>query len=266
MRKLLNRTLATAIFAALSTTAIAASTAPAFDVKELDAKIAPCADFNGFVNAKWVAANPIPADRTRWGAFDQLREHSLQTQRGIVEAAALGANKAPAGSIQQKIGWFYRSGMAEGAIEKAGLAPVKPEIAKIEALKTPADIAAYINDASSRGQNGLFQIYTSPDFKNSKVQIAYVAQGGIGLPTSEYYSKPDYAELRSAYQAHVAKVLELAGDKADSAKKSAEQVLAFETRLAKASLVPVELRKPENQYHFVTLAEADALTPRFPWT
>ncbi|MBA8887000.1 putative endopeptidase [Dokdonella fugitiva] len=266
MHKLPNRTLATAIFAALSTTAIAASTTPAFDVNELDAKIAPCADFNGFVNAKWVAANPIPADRTRWGAFDQLREHSLQTQRGIVEAAALGANKAAAGSIQQKIGWFYRSGMADGAIEKAGLAPVKPEIAKIDALKTPADIAAYINDASSRGQNGLFQIYTSPDFKNSKMQIAYVAQGGIGLPTSEYYSKPDYAELRTAYQAHVAKVLELAGDKADSAKKSAEQVLAFETRLAKASLVPVELRKPENQYHFVTLADADKANPNFSWT
>ncbi|HEU4665642.1 MAG TPA: M13 family metallopeptidase [Dokdonella sp.] len=266
MRKLLSRTLATAIFAALSTAAVAASTAPAFDVKELDPKISPCADFNGFVNAKWIAANPIPADRTRWGAFDQLREHSLQTQRGIVEAAALGANKAEAGSIQQKIGWLYRSGMAEGAIEKAGLAPVKPEIAKIETLKTPADIAAYIDDASSRGQNGLFQIYTAPDFKNSKIQIAYVAQGGIGLPTSEYYTKPDYAELRSAYQAHIAKVLELAGDAPDAAKKSAEQVLAFETRLAKASLVPVELRKPENQYHFVTLADADKASPNFSWT
>jgi putative endopeptidase len=266
MRKQLNKTLATAIFAALSTTAIAASSAPSFDVNELDAKIAPCADFNGFVNAKWVAANPIPSDRTRWGAFDQLREHSLQTQRAIVEAAALGANKAEAGSIQQKIGWFYRSGMAEGAIEKAGLAPVKPEIAKIDALKTPADIAAYINDSSSRGQNGLFAIFTSPDFKNSKIQIAYVAQGGIGLPTSEYYTKPDYAELRAAYQAHVARVLELAGDKPDAAKKAAEQVLAFETRLAKASLAPVELRKPENQYHFVTLAEADKASPNFSWT
>jgi len=266
MRTLFSKTLASAIFAALSTTAIAAATAPSFDVNDLDAKINPCADFNGFVNAKWVAANPIPADRTRWGAFDQLREHSLQTQREIAEAAARDANKATSGSVGQKVGWLYRSGMAEGAIEKAGLAPVKPELAKIDALKDPAGIANYVTESFSRGQNGLFGIYAAPDFKNSKVQIAYVAQGGLGLPTSEYYSKADYADLRKAYQAHVVKVLELAGEKADVANKAAEQVLAFETRLAGASLVPVELRKPENQYHFVSLADADKASPNFPWT
>jgi putative endopeptidase len=265
MRNLFSKSLAAAIFAALSTTAIAA-TAPSFDVNDLDAKINPCGDFNGFVNAKWVAANPIPADRTRWGAFDQLREHSLQTQREIAEASARDANKAEAGSVGQKIGWFYRSGMAEGAIEKAGLAPVKPELAKIDALKNAADISAYVTDSFSRGQNGLFAIYASPDFKNSKVQIAYVAQGGLGLPTSEYYSKPDYAELRKAYHAHVAKVFELAGEKAEAANRAATQVLAFETRLAAASLVPVELRKPENQYHFVSLADADKASPNFSWT
>jgi putative endopeptidase len=247
MRNLFSKSLASAIFAALSTTAIAATAVPSFDINDLDAKISPCGDFNGFVNAKWVAANPIPADRTRWGAFDQLREHSLQTQREIAEAAARDANKAAAGSVGQKIGWFYRSGMAEGAIEKAGLAPVKPELAKIDALKSAADISGYLTESFSRGQSSLFGIYAAPDFKNSKVQIAYVSQGGIGLPTSEYYSKPDYAELRKAYQAHVAKVFELAGEKADAANKAAEQVLAFETRLAAASLVPVELRKPENQ-------------------
>jgi putative endopeptidase len=100
MRNLFRKSLASAVFAALSTTAIAA-TAPSFDVNDIDAKINPCGDFNGFVNAKWVAANPIPADRTRWGAFDQLREHSLQTQREIAEAAARDANKATTGSVGQ---------------------------------------------------------------------------------------------------------------------------------------------------------------------
>ncbi|GAA0720781.1 M13 family metallopeptidase [Dokdonella soli] len=265
MRKLFNRSLSLAICAALSTTAIAATQA-SFDVNELDKKISPCADFNGFVNAKWVAANPIPADRTRWGAFDQLREHSLQTQRDIAEAAARDASKAKAGSVEQKIGWFYRSGMAEGTVEKAAYSPIKAELAKIDALKSSADIAGYINDSFSRGQNGLFSMSAGADFKNSKIQIAYAFQGGLGLPTSEYYSKPDYAELRTAYQAHIAKVLELTGTNAADAKKDAEQVLAFETRLAKASLVPVELRKPENQYHFVSLADADKATPNFSWT
>ncbi|MEO5623986.1 MAG: M13 family metallopeptidase [Dokdonella sp.] len=265
LHKYLPRSLALAICVALSSTAIAA-TQSSFDVKELDAKINPCGDFNGFVNAKWVAANPIPADRTRWGAFDQLREHSLDTQRQIAEASARDANKAKTGSIEQKIGWFYRSGMAEGAVEKAGWSPIKPELAKIDALKTPADITAYINDSFSRGQNGLFNVGSSADFKNSKIQIAYAYQGGLGLPTADYYSKPDYAALRTAYQAHIAKVLELTGTPAATAKVDADHVLAFETRLAKASLLPVDLRKPENQYHFVSLADADKANPNFSWT
>ncbi len=265
MPKAMTRSLALAICAALSTTAIAATQAT-FDVSQLDQKINPCGDFNGFVNSKWVAANPIPADRTRWGAFDELREHSLQTQRAIAEAAARDANKAKAGSIEQKIGWFYRSGMAEGAIEKAGYTPVKPELAKIAALKSPADIASYLGDSFARGQGSLFSVGSGADFKNSKMQIAYAFQGGLGLPTAEYYSKADYAELRTAYQAHIAKVLELAGAKAADAKNEAAQVFAFETRLAKVSLMPVELRKPENQYHFVSLADADKASPNLSWT
>ena len=266
MRKLLSRSVALALCMGLSTAAIAAATSPSFDVNDLDKKIDPCSDFNGFVNAKWVAANPIPGDRTRWGAFDQLREHSLQTQREIAEAAAREAGKAKAGSIEQKIGWFYRSGMAEGAIEKAGYTPIKPQLAKIDALKSGADVVAYINDSFSHGQNTLFSVGPGADFKNSKVQIAYAFQAGIGLPTPDYYEKPDYAALRTAYKAHVAKVLELAGSKPADAKKDAERVFAFEARLAKASLMPVELRKPENQYHFVSLAEADKATPNFSWT
>ena len=129
MRNPVIRSLSLAVCAALSTSAIAA-TQPSFDVKEIDTSISPCADFNGFVNSKWVAANPIPADRTRWGAFDALREESLTTQRDIAEAAARDAAHAASGSISQKVGWYYHSGMAEGAIEKAGLSPLKPELTR----------------------------------------------------------------------------------------------------------------------------------------
>ncbi|MBX3689047.1 M13 family metallopeptidase [Dokdonella sp.] len=254
--------LALAICAALSTSAMAAS----FDVSDLDARISPCADFNGFVNAKWVAANPIPADRTRWGAFDALREQSLNTQHEIVEAAARNADKAAAGSIEQKIGWFYHAGMDEAAIEKAGLTPLKPELDRIAALKTPQDIARYITDSHARGEGGMFMFGAGADFKNSKVQIAFAMQGGLALPTSEYYSKPEYKEVRNAYLAHVAKILQLGGANAADAKRDADRVLAFETRLASASLTPVEWRKPENQYHFVSLADADKASPNFSWS
>ncbi|HVT33391.1 MAG TPA: M13-type metalloendopeptidase, partial [Rhodanobacteraceae bacterium] len=255
--------LAFAVSLALSSgSALAASS---FDVGDIDKSINPCADFNGFVNAKWVAANPIPPDRTRWGAFDQLREHSLETQHSIAEKAAKDADHAKAGSIEQKIGWFYRSGMDDAAVEKAGWMPIKPDLDRIGAMKTTADIVAWITDSAARGQSELFQIGSLPDFKNASMQIAYAFQGGLGLPTRDYYEKADYAEIRAAYQAHLAKALMLTGVAEADAKKEAEQVLAFETRLAKASKLPVELRDPANQYHFVTPAEADKVTPSLSW-
>ena len=255
--------LAAAISIAL--TASSAFAASSFDVSEIDKSINPCADFNGYVNAIWVAKNPIPADRTRWGAFDQLREHSLETQHEIAEKAAKNADQAKAGSVEQKIGWFYRSGMNDGAVEKAGYEPIKADLARIDGLKSPADFVTWLTDSSARGRADVFAVATLPDFKNAATQIAYTFQGGLGLPTRDYYDKPDYAELRDAYKAHLAKVLVLTGVAEAEAKQQAEHVLAFETRLAKASMTPVELRVPENQYHFVTLDEADKVTPNISW-
>jgi putative endopeptidase len=256
--------LASAIAAAQAPAASSASTA--FDVSELDPAIAPCTDLNGFVNAKWIAANPIPADRVRWGTFDVLNDQSLETQRRIVEKAARESADAPEHSIARLVGRFYRSGMDEAAVDRAGITPLQPELAKIAALETPADIVAYITDSFSRGQNDLFGVGSVPDFKNATIQIAMAAQGGLNLPTPEYYEKPEHANLRDAYREHVAKILELAGAEPGAAAEQAATVLAFETRLAKASLSPVELRKPEHQYHFVTLDEADRVTPHFSWT
>ena len=235
----------------------------AFDTSEIDTAINACEDFNGFVNGKWIAANPIPADKTRWGAFDQLRETSLKTQHDIVEAAA-NSDAAP-GSIEQKIGTLYRTGMDEAAIDALGHEPIDAELARIDSLKTREDVVAYINESFARGQGGLFAFGAETDFKNSSRKIAYAFQAGLGLPTRDYYDKPEHAELRNAYVAHITKVLELIGVDAESAKKQATAVLAFETQLAAASLAPVELRIPENQYHFVSVDEANKVTPNFDW-
>ncbi len=234
-------------------------------MSELDSNINACTDFNGFVNAKWVAAHPIPADRTRWGSFDALREDSLNVQRKLVENAASHAAHANSGSIEQKIGYLYASGMDEAAIDKAGFDPIKPQLARIAALKNGADVATYIRDSHARGEPVLFSFGGNADFKDSNQEIAYAGQGGLGLPTTDYYSKPDFAKIRSAYVAHIAKMLELTGISAAEAQKQAASVLAFETRLAAASLPRVEMRKPENRYHFVSIAEADKVTPDFDW-
>ncbi|MGB3463390.1 MAG: M13 family metallopeptidase [Rhodanobacter lindaniclasticus] len=256
-------TASTAPAAAGSTAAVDSKSI--FDVSELGAPAEACTDFNQFVNAKWVAANPIPNDRTRWGAFDKLAEDSLNTQHTIVENAAKGADQAAAGSIEQKIGNLYKSGMDEAAIDKAGFDPIKPKLAEIDQLKNGSDVAAFLDKSFAQGDMLVFQFGAGADFKHAETQIGYTFQDGLGLPTKDYYTDPKHADLRKAYLDYIAKTLELTGVSAADAKKQADEVMAFETRLAAASLAPVELRTPENQYHFVSVAEADKITPHFSW-
>jgi putative endopeptidase len=252
--------------AAASTAAMAAAAPKSvFDIADLDTNIQACQDFNGFVNSKWVAANPIPNDRSRWGAFDKLAEDSLNTQHQIVDDAAKGAASAQAGSIEQKIGYLYASGMDDAAIEKAGFDPIKPKLDAIAALKTGKDVANYLTQNFTTGDMQVFQFGSGADFKDAKMQIGFTQQAGLGLPTKDYYTDAKYKDIRDAYVDHIVKMLELTGVAEVDAKKQAAQVLAFETQLAAASLAPVELRTPENQYHFVTLKEADKITPHFNW-
>jgi putative endopeptidase len=251
--------------AAASTTASAAKPASVFDVAELDSGVNACQDFNGFVNAKWVAANPIPNDRTRWGAFDQLAEKSLSTQHDIVDAAAKDAAQAKPGSIEQKIGYLYQAGMDQDARDKAGFDPIKPKLDKIAALKSSADVVSFIDDSFAQGDQQVFNFGSGADFNDAKLQIGFANQAGLGLPTPDYYTSPKQADIRTAYKAYIAKTLTLVGVSDADAKKQADEVLAFETQLAKNSLSPTELRDLDNEYHFVSVAQADKVTPHFNW-
>jgi putative endopeptidase len=236
-----------------------------FDVSELSPDINPCQDFNGYVNAKWVAAHPIPADETRWGSFNELHEKSLAEQHQIAEGAAKNSAAEKPGSIEQKIGRLYAAGMDEAAIDKAGYDPIKPRLAQIAALKNSAGIAQFLDASFNEGDSYVFNFGSSADFHDASKQIGYVFQGGLGLPTRDYYLKPEHKDLRTAYVAYIAKSFELTGTPAAAAKTQADSVLAFETELAKASLSPTERRNVDNQYHFVSVAEADKVSPHFSW-
>ncbi|HET8764212.1 MAG TPA: M13 family metallopeptidase [Rhodanobacter sp.] len=248
-----------------ATVASATPSKDVFNVDELGASDEACKNFDNFVNAKWVAANPIPADHTSWGAFAELAEKSLNTQHEIVEAAAKDANSAKAGSVAQKIGWLYASGMNDAAIEKAGFEPIKPQLTAIDGLKNTADIVTYLDQVAAEGDGQVFGFSSGADFHDATMQIGYAMQGGLGLPTRDYYFKPEFKAIRDAYVAYIAKTLELTGVSAADAAKQAGAVMKFETELAKASLAPTELRNLDNQYHFVSVKEADKLTPHFNW-
>ncbi|AND69178.1 peptidase [Dyella thiooxydans] len=249
---------------------VAKAAAPAapksvFDVGELGPSSEACQDFNTFVNAKWIAANPIPADQTSWGSFNVLYEKSLADQHQLVEDAAKNADSAKAGSIEQKIGWLYSSAMDMDARNKAGFDPIKSDLAGIDALKSNKDLPAWLNQSFAKGDGAVFGFGSGADFKDAKIQIGYAEQGGLGLPTPDYYSNPKQKDLRDAYVKYLAKLFELTGDKPADAAKQADLAMKFETELAAHSVPRVEMRKPENQYHFVTVKEADKVTPHFDW-
>ncbi len=249
---------------------------PAFDLSQiktplislnsadLDPAIAACTDLNGFVNSKWLKANPVPNDQTTWGSFEILRERSLEVQHALVQQAA--ASQAKAGSVEAKIGDIWKTGSDEAKIEAAGIAPLQPQLDKIAALNDTAAITQYLRDSQAQGQGVLFSLFANADYKDSANVIAYVGQGGLGLPEKGYYFDESQAKIRDAYVAYIAQALTLSGVDAAQAKTDAQAVMDFETRLAKASLSRIELRDPAKRYNPLSAAEADKLTPNFSWT
>ncbi|MBC7657905.1 MAG: M13 family metallopeptidase [Frankiaceae bacterium] len=237
---------------------------PYFAATDLDANTPVCQDLNGHVNGKWIAANPIPADKTSWGNFNILSDRSLFVQQQIVEAAAAAKN-AP-GSNEQKLGDFYRLGLDDAKLNTDGITPLKPTLARIDALADGAGVAQYLVDSFSHGDQFVFGFGAAEDFKNASQVIAYANEGGLSLPERAYYLEPQHKDIRDAFLAHVERMLGLGGVEAAAAKTQAQAVLAFETRLAKPSLSPIEGRDPKNQYNFVSIADAEKATPNFSWT
>ncbi|MBD3825733.1 MULTISPECIES: M13-type metalloendopeptidase [Stenotrophomonas] len=236
----------------------------AFHPSDLDTSLDACTAFGDYVNSKWLAANEIPADRTSWGAFTILDERSVTVQHQLAEQVA--AIKNPTG-IEKIVGDFWASGMDEAKINAQGIEPLKADLTAIDSLQNKDAIADYLRSSAAKGQNVLFAFGPEADFKNSSMNMAYASQGGLGLPDTTYYTDARYADKLKAYQAHVAKVLELSGVAAADAAKQAADVVKFETRLAKASKSSVELsRNVELNYNPVTVADADKLTPNFSWS
>ncbi len=260
------RLLSVALGLALS--AVAAASGHDFSATDIDSSIAACSDFNAYVNGKWLAANPVPGDRSTWGTFEQLEEDSLAIQHQLVGAAAKNVGQATAGSIEQKIGWFFGSGMNVEAIDKAGWTPLKRTLGEIDGIKDTTGLAAWLRKDFASGHGIPFRFGGRADFKNSEMTIAYAFQGGLGLPERNYYLEDteDFQAKRIAYVAHMQHTLELIGTPTAKAAAEAQAIMDFETRLARASLSRIELRDPNNQYHFVSIAEADALTPHFSWS
>jgi putative endopeptidase len=235
-----------------------------FQPSDIDTTKSACVDLAAYVNDKWQAQNPIPADQTRWGGFTVLRERSIEVQKQLAEQ--LAAKAAPTG-IEKIIADMWVTGMDQARRNADGIAPLKSRLDEIEALTDGASIAAYLRTVAARGENPLFEFESEADFKDSSMKIGFAEQGGTTLPDKTYYFDPAKKEIREAFVKHVAKVLELAGANAADAAVQAGKVMSFETRLAKVSKSQEELSRDVSLYYNpVTPEEADKVTPAFSWS
>ena len=252
--------------AALSHAALAAPDIHGINPADMDPSVAACQDFNIYGNGGWLKANPIPADQSYWGSFTILEEQNRESLHKVLEKVSKASNAA--GSDDQKIGDYYATCMDEAAVEAQGITPLKGELAAIDKIASVAALQAEIARLQLIGVDAVFQFGSDQDRRDASEVIVGAYQGGLGLPDRDYYTKTDdeSKKTRDQYLAHMTKMFTLAGADAATAAADAKAVMAFETRLAEASMTNVERRDPDKTYNRKTLAELAALTPNFSWT
>jgi putative endopeptidase len=232
----------------------------------VDRAISPAQDFFLYANGNWLKSNPIPPDRSYWGVDTVLEEGNQVLIRDLLVSLA-DAPASAADGVQRKAGDFYASGMDEAAIERAGTAPLGPELERIAAMRSLGDLNAELCRLQLLGVGAPFQLGQMQDFRDSSRVIAVASQGGLGLPNRDYYLKNDavFAATRREYVLHVARMLSLLGDPAADARREADAIMTLETRLARASMPDAKQRDPAAVYHPLELARAHGLAPSLDW-
>jgi len=250
----------------------AAAPAPAFfaphgfDLSAMDTNVKACDDFYRFAVGKWRDTHPLPAQYSRYGRFEELAERNREVLHKILEEDAAMTNAAP-GSAEQKVGDFYAACMNEPAIEAAGVTPIQPELDRINGISDRASLLTELNHLHTAGFAPLFRVGGTNDQKNSKMIIASLGTGSLGLPDRDYYLRDDdrFKTIRNQYVDHVTKMLVLSGEGADQANSDAKRILDLETKLASSQLTRVEQRVPENTYHPTAVTELASMAPAVDW-
>ncbi|MCS0628689.1 M13 family metallopeptidase [Telluria mixta] len=264
MKRLLCSALILGVFAGQAYAAPADTAPSGVDKTAVDPAFRPQDDFFRYSQGKWLHDVDIPADRASWGAFN-IAQENVETQiRTLIEQAAQDKT-AKAGSNAQKMGDYYASYIDRAHRDALGVAPLKGELARIAALKDKRQLAALAAHFDAIGAGSPLSMSVQQDARQSTRYLVVISQSGLGMPNRDYYLQDDarLADTRAKYQAHVEKLLTLAGQ--PDAAGQAARIVALETAIAQAQWSAVENRDPVKTYNRLTVAQLKALAPGFDW-
>jgi putative endopeptidase len=243
------------------------------DLAGIDHSVKPGDDFDGYANGAWRRTAAIPADRASTGIFLQVFQKAEQRNAELIKAAA--ASKAPAGSNQREIADYYAAFMDQAGIAKHGLAPLKPELARIDAIRTKADLSSVLGsglradvdpiNATNFSTEHLFGLFVTQGLEDPSHNVAYLLQGGLGMPNRDYYlaTDKDMSGFRAKYQSYIATQLENAG--ITDAQAKAKAVFDLETKIATAQKSLVDSQDVHKANNPWSMADFASKAPGLDW-
>ncbi len=238
------------------------------DPGNFDRSVRPQDDFYRFVNGTWLARTEIPSDRSRWGTFDELREQATADVHAIVEEAVAARAQTTDADVA-KIADLYASFMDVAAIDAAGLEPVAPLMARIDAVASHRDLARLFGEMQAAGLGWITPLgfWMDLDFGDTDRYVLYFTQSGLGMPDRDYYLADEgrFVEVRDDYRAYIRRLFELAGRDPADAAKAADAIIALETKLAEDHWPRAERRDRQKTFNPTAVDSLPAVAPAFDW-
>ncbi|WP_336660203.1 M13 family metallopeptidase [Leucobacter sp. USHLN153] len=234
------------------------------DLAELDPAVRPQDDLYRHVNGKWIDRTEIPSDKARYGSFAVLAENAEEAVRDIITGTEAPAAGSGAETEADKVAALYASFMDVERVDRLGAEPIAGDLERARSISSIGELLNEIASLERQGLAGLYGMYIDNDPGNPERYIAFVMQGGLGLPDESYYREEQFAQIREQYRAHISRMLTLAG--VEAADRLAELTYELERRMAACHWDNVVSRDIQKMYNLRSLAELQQLTPQFDWS